>query len=361
MNVGGTTRDQYLIKNLKERNEIHVIQYTQPYENTIRSFLNPRFLIGSLKDWTIFKDGIYHHHLRHIYFTRFNQVLKINNRIFKNKIKKIVKNYGIDIIICAPNHYLHGYPPFDISVPIIFDYLDFLHESNNMNKENTKILSEYCKNSSKILCVANTLLESIDHKYQEKAIYLPNGIDLNFFRADQNFKNQNDTKIVSLIGLGCTESTFYLDIFPEIKKDIENIKMLLVGGGIKFPLIYNYISNKKNREDYILTGYIPYNQIRDYFIMSDVGLYPSIINRYFDSATPIKIMEYSAVHKPVVSTDLKEVRSLNFPNVFLAKPNVKDYIKKIKQALNYEGGFPNLDELDWKFLSKKLEKVIHNI
>ena len=317
--------------------------------------------MNSLKDWTIYQNGIYHHHIRHIYFTRFRASLMFNNRIFKNKIKQLIKDYNIEIIICGPNHYLHGYPPFDISVPIVFDYLDYLHDFKDVNKENTKVLNGYYENATKILCASKTLMESINPKYREKAVYVPNGVDLDFFKSYKNFKKKTNTKYISLIGLSISESLFYLDIFPKIKNEIEDIKMILVGKGVRFPLIYNYIKNKKNRSDYILKGFIPYNQIRKYYSMTDVGLNPTLQNIYYDSAHPLKVMEYTAISKPVVSTDLKELRSLEFPNVFLAKPTVKDYIEKIKLALNYDGPFPSLDEFDWKILTKKLEKILHNI
>lgn len=272
-----------------------------------------------------------------------------------------MKNYNIEVIICGPNHYLHGYPPFNISIPIVFDYLDFLHDFNDMNKENIKILMEYYKNATKILCISHTLIDSIPPQYREKAEYLPNGVDLNFFKSYKYFEKEKETKIISLIGLSVSKSLFYLDIFPKIKKEIDNIKLMLVGGGVRLPMIKKYISKKKNKSDYILTGYIPYKQIRKYFFMSDVGLYPTLQNLYYDSACPIKIMEYSASNKPIVSTGLKELRILNFPNVFLAKPNAENFIENIKKALNYEGPFPNLEDFDWGNLSKKLEKIIHNI
>ncbi len=315
----------------------------------------------SLKEWTIIKNGIYHHHIRHIYFTRFNQILKLNNQKFRKAIKKIVKEYKIEVIICGPNHYLHGYPPFDLGVPIVFDYLDFLSDFKNPNLENKKILNGYYKNASKILCVSKALIESIDTKFREKVVYLPNGVDLHFFK-DYNYKKKDsDIKFISLIGISISESLFYLKIFPKIKEKVENVKLLLVGGGPRYPLIKNYIKKKDNQSDYILIGFIPYKKIRDYFYMTDVGLYPTLKNRYYDSACPLKVMEYSAILKPVVATDLEELRYLNFPNVFLAQPTAEDYINKITKALEYKGPFPDLKEYDWKYLSNKLEVILKNI
>ena len=303
-----------------------MIQHTQPFENNIFSFLNPKFLINSLKDWTIYKEGLYHHHIRHLYFTRSNMVLKANNKIFKTKIKKIIKEYNIEILICGPNHYLHGFPPFDISIPIIFDYLDFLHDFKDPNRENSKILNKYYENASKILCISRTLIDSMDLKYKRKTIYIPNGVDLDFYESYKQYKKKTKTKFISLIGLNISESLFYLDVFPHIKKHVEDIKMILVGGGIRYPIIKNYIEKTKDPSDFILTGFITYEKIRDYFLMTDVGLNPTLKNRYFDVACPLKVMEYSAVSKPIVSTDLEELRRLNFPNIFLSRPRTKDFL-----------------------------------
>ncbi len=361
LNRGGITRDKHLIENLKGKHEIHVIQHTQPFQNNIKSFIKPKNLINSLEDWTIFENGIYHHHIRHIYFTRFKPFLKINNTIFRSKIKKIIKDYSIEVIFCGPSHYLHGYPPFNINIPIVFDYVDFLHDFSDPNIENTKILSNYYKHSTKILCVSKTLIESIPTSYRSKAIYLPNGVDLDFYKS-YNYENKRKKyKFITLIGLNISESLFYIDIFPEIKKKVQNAKMLLVGGGIRYPIIKQYILKRKNPEDFILTGFIDYENIRKYFYMTDVGLNPTLKNRYYDSACPLKVMEYTAASKPVVSTNLEELRRLNFPNIFLAEPTSQDFQNKVIDALNYNGSFPDLKEYDWKYLSNKLEAILKNI
>ncbi|KKL88323.1 hypothetical protein LCGC14_1925860 [marine sediment metagenome] len=361
LNRYGITRDKHLIENLKSKHEIHIIQHTHPSNYNFLTFIKPKLLIDSLKDWIIFKDGLYHHHIRHLYFTRFNMIVKFNNRIFQRKIREIIKEFGIELLVCGPNYYLHGYPPFDLSIPIVFDYLDFLADFKNPNIENSKVLYNYIENSSGILCVSQALIDSINDKYKNKTYYLPNGVDLKFFQSFKDFEKKEDLKYISLIGLSISESLFFLDIFPEIKKYKNNIKMLLVGGGHRLPPIKNYLKKYKNYRDYILTNYIPYEKIREYFNMTDVGLYPTLKNHYFDSACPLKVMEYSAALKPVVSTDLTELRNLNFPNVFLAKPTKKDFIEKILLALDYKGPFPNLKEFDWKYLSGKLENIFKNI
>ncbi len=361
LNRGGITRDKHLIDNLKKNHEIHLIQHTQPHQNNILSFVNPKNISKSMKEWDIYANGLYHHHIRHIYFTRFKPFLMINNRVFKKKVRQIIKDHDIEVIVCGPNHYLHGFPPFDTGVPIIFDYLDFLHDFKDPNKENKKILNQYFENAQRIICVSKTLLEDLEPKYRKKANYLPNGVDLDYYKSYKGIRGKDDINYISLIGINISESPFYLDIFPKVKEEVENVRMLLVGGGVRYPMIKNYIKSKKDPSDFIMTGFIPYKKIRKFFFITDVGLNPTLKNRYYHSACPLKVFEYTAARKPVVSTNLKELKRLNFPNVFLAEPNADDFLENIKKALNYNGSYPNLEKFDWKYLSKKLEKIIKNI
>jgi len=187
------------------------------------------------------------------------------------------------------------------------------------------------------------------------------GLILTFSMCFRGKKKAADTKYISLIGLSVAESPFFLDIFPKIKKVSENIKLLLVGGGLRLSEIRDYINKNKNKSDYIITGFIPYSKIRKYFFITDVGLYPTLQDIYFDCACPIKVMEYTAAKKPIVTTDLKELKRLNFPNIFLAKPTSEDFVDKIKLALNYNGPFPDLKNFDWKYLSNKLEQILNSI
>ena len=48
---------------------------------------------------------------------------------------------------------------------------------------------------------------------------------------------------------------------------------------------------------------VPNAVVADYFIASDVGIYPGDASPYFDAACPIKVLEYSAAGKPVVATN----------------------------------------------------------
>ena len=94
---------------------------------------------------------------------------------------------------------------------------------------------------------------------------------------------------------------------------------------------------------------------------TDVGLYPGDANPYFDAACPIKILEYSAAGKPVVATDLAELRRLAFSNVYLAPPTPDAFGAAIVRALNERTAMPDLAAFDWDTLTAQFEDACEEL
>ena len=60
-----------------------------------------------------------------------------------------------------------------------------------------------------------------------------------------------------------------------------------------------------------LLGTKAHEQIPDYINAFDVCLIPYVVDELTDNISPAKLNEYLAIGKPVVSTDLAEVRRFN--------------------------------------------------
>ena len=54
---------------------------------------------------------------------------------------------------------------------------------------------------------------------------------------------------------------------------------------------------------------MPPSEVADFFAATDVGLYPGDKNAYFDAASPLKILEYTAAGKPVACVRLNRIGS----------------------------------------------------
>jgi glycosyltransferase involved in cell wall biosynthesis len=89
-----------------------------------------------------------------------------------------------------------------------------------------------------------------------------------------------------------------------------------------------------------LSGPKPHEELPYFIRRFDVGIVPYLSNGYTSTVIPTKINEYLAMGKPVVSTDLPEVGSLNSKHgVIITCPNrPEEFIASIESALRYEGG-----------------------
>jgi glycosyltransferase involved in cell wall biosynthesis len=350
---GSKSRDQFFIEALKKKHEIHVLTWTQPKGANVSNYLNPKLYIDGFKYWDRQEDGVYLHHYQRFQNTSFTpNLLKINEKKFHQKIRQIVKIYNIEVIICGPSHYLNGFPPFDIDIPLIFDYLDYINDK--------KIRDIYLKKSDAVLCVSNDLL-NYSKLYNKNSFYLPNAIDISQLekgKADRVKKKYklNNSIILTLIGLSTSDSYYIIDTFPIVKRYITNIKYLVTGKN------HHYLKMKKKAKkfpDIIFTGWV--DNIEDFFAATDIGTYPVDKTLYDDCRCPIKILEYTALKKPVVSANINEVIHWKFPNVFISNPQTQDFAENILKAYDNDFKSPDIFDFDIVNLSNKLTAILEHI
>ena len=74
-----------------------------------------------------------------------------------------------------------------------------------------------------------------------------------------------------------------------------------------------------------------YTQLPNYYANIDIGIIPFTINRTSIAADPIKMYEYMAAGKPVVTTNIPECKA--YPSVVLTSSNHDEFIANIEKAL----------------------------
>jgi glycosyltransferase involved in cell wall biosynthesis len=82
-----------------------------------------------------------------------------------------------------------------------------------------------------------------------------------------------------------------------------------------------------------LLGVKPYSLLPYYLSCMDVCLIPFTINKLTLAANPVKLYEYLAAGKPVVSTELPEVL-INASEVASIAKNDVDFIRKVECAVH---------------------------
>ena len=351
-------RDQYFIQFLKDRHRIYTLTW-QTWQNGNRL----QAVAAGLRFYPLTIDDLDAYHIRRIpdFLRPFRKKdyknVGINQRFFHRDIRKIVAECNIDLVIAGPTSFMTGYPPFDLDVPLIFDYLDCADwDAKPDHPEKT-----YMQESDAILCVSSIAKERAE-LYDKPSLYLPNGADIEKMRnasGDQIRKKLGleDAKVVSLIGLTCSPRLYFLDSVVEAKKRIPDLKCLLVGHSPAIEAALEKIPNW--RDTFIFTGPVPYADIASYFAASDVGMYPVDEAVYYSAASPIKIFEYTAAGKPVVVPRITEAERLGFANLVFAGPNVMPYADGIVEAFSRPPvDVPEIEKFDWQYLSEQLDQFL---
>lgn len=223
------------------------------------------------------------------------------------------------------------------------------------------------KSSDKITITTEGLIKSYSVP-KEKYSVIPNGVDTNnFINYGSSIKNKLDLSgfIIGYVGV-LREWVDLKPVFLALKNLDTEISMLIVGSEGDFNKNVNLARSCGVLDRVIFTGTVPYSQVPKYISAMDVCLIPFSKNAVSENALPLKLFEYMACEKPVISTELTGVRKA-VDNLVIYANNEKDYEYSILKLftddnLRHELGkkgrsFVELN-YDWKQIVKKLENVL---
>jgi len=126
---------------------------------------------------------------------------------------------------------------------------------------------------------------------------------------------------------GIDRHTFDLRLMVSVVKRLPNVTFIFIGNSSID------VSPLKNRHNVIMMGQKPYEQIPHYAKCFDVCLMPWNRNRWIEGCNPIKLKEYFALGKPVVSTPFPQLS--DYPDLVLTATTPKDFVARIRHALLY--------------------------
>jgi glycosyltransferase involved in cell wall biosynthesis len=275
-----------------------------------------------------------------------------NEQLFRFYARQLIRTLGIDVLVYGLGHQAVGLPPFDVPLARVFDCLDLI--------TNPDVEAEYIANSDLVLCTSHVLLDRLK-AFGKQGVYVPNGVSMSRIASGQRDRTRAELglagkQVVSLIGLTSSPSLFFVDALALAARQLPNLVFLIVGGGdLLGPIVERC---QMLRVPFVKTGWVPNAQIGHYFAATDVGLYAGDANAYFDAACPIKVLEYTAARRPVVATDLQELRRLAFPNVRLASPDPARFASEIIASLCEPTEFADISGFEWATLARTLRRTL---
>nr|WP_314440093.1 glycosyltransferase [uncultured Campylobacter sp.] len=199
--------------------------------------------------------------------------------------------------------------------------------------------------------------KNLKEKYAEikdksKMKYVPNGIDLDFFKAaDRSLPQElEDIPEPRVIYVGAIHDWFDVDLVYYCAKNLPNFSFIIIGPEQKD------LSLLKKLKNIHILGSIPYAKIPAFLYNSQVGIIPFNVKDYPDlvnSINPLKMYEYLACGLKVVSVEWEQIKDMS-DIIYLV--NTKD---EFCNAIKYDHSKEyDLQKLSWFCILKFFLKGI---
>jgi len=197
-------------------------------------------------------------------------------------------------------------------------------------------------------------------------VYIPNGVDTKRFRPR---KDRHKGIVVGYVGA----LREWVDLRPMLTavrnlKDYK-IKVLVVGGEEDLSQYKRFAREQGIQKQVEFTGNVPYIDVPGYVNRMDICTMPFKKNRVTDGTCPLKVLEYMACEKPVISTELNEVCSMLGDRVLYATC-VREWEKQIctlyhdgilREKLGRQGREFVQKNFNWKKICTDMEKVVTGV
>ena len=300
--------------------------------------------------WQLKNFDIIHHYYPYFGVAEFLCFFK---KIFYKKIPKIIFHYQMDMVGKGMSKFVNQLHKIFIA-PWLFKIADAVF-----------VLSEdYAKNCD---------IKKYYFKYPEKFYVVPNGVDIDKFKIQEEINLKATGKII-FTAQALDKAHFFkgIDVLIEAIKIIDrpDVKLVIAGDGDLKEYYQNLVNKFSVQENVSFLGQISHDQLPKYYNAATLVAVPSVKKTESFSVTAVEAM---ASCKPVIVSDLPGLRVTPKNNVsgLLVKPgSAKDLAEKIlffidnpEQALVFgRAARKRAEELyDWDKICEKIEKIYQEI
>lgn len=261
---------------------------------------------------------------------QLEQPSKTDELIIINSIKKTLGLIDHSKIIIKIDHPFWSFITDYIKAPVIYDCMDE-HDAFEVGSQHLAALERKIVESANVVFAASHKLYDRLSKYKPKRlVLLKNGCDYNHFAHPHSLQTPDDMQGAKgkIIGYyGAIAEWFDEKLLCQALASYPQHTFVLIGE-VTHPTI-RQVTLKYN--NVLFLGEKPYSQLPTYLKYFDVCLIPFVINELIKATNPVKIYEYFAAGKAVVSTALPELEDYK-ESLYISK-NITDFVKNIELAL----------------------------
>lgn len=227
---------------------------------------------------------------------------------------------------------------------LIFDITDDLaaYGYNNRSKYlyKRKCMEYLTKQSDLVFVTASTLFEKFK-KFSSNIYLVSNGYDSTLFTERNAFPIPLDMKEIPTPIIGFVGTIFSFLDFELIKYIVKNNqdKSFVFIGNYEFNIKREWLSLVENYKNIFWLGKKKKEEIPKYISEFNVCINPFKIDEVSKSVSPLKVFEYLAMKKPVVSVRMESLEKEKVaPYIYFASSH-KDFNKELNIALKEKDRF----------------------
>lgn len=256
--------------------------------------------------------------------------IEVESRLF-------ICNTPADAFSVLPEAFLYVLP-WNISLlgyfpnhRVIYDYLDDLSVFEGELAQIKKKHEDLLLHADIVIATAQRLYKEIS-SVRSDVLLVPNAVDFEHFSKPSPNPPLEMMPILErgrpIVGYhGALATWFDYGLLKAISRRRRDVSFVLIGPKHNAPESIGEVLEESN---VYWLGAKSYNELPKYVRFFDVGMIPFLLNEVTHSTSPIKLFEYFASGKPVISSPMEELTK--FPEVLIAE-NLEDWDNQINKAL----------------------------
>lgn len=310
--------------------------------------------------------------IEYFYLTEKKVSPILQELFFKKKVKEVLKEEDFDVHLNYST-LLSGYEAAK-KIKTVYDMADDLGAMIRESPQIPRLMRPFGgvlgdlmvrKNIERAekVTVTTDMLRRIYNIPDDKCEVIPNGVDTNLFRnyGDTREELGFDGFIIGYVGV-LREWVDLEPVFHALKDLDDGIKMVVVGkeGLFKENVELAKKCGVSNRVTF--TGMVPYSQVPKYISAMDVCLIPFKANAISENALPLKLFEYMACEKPVISSKISGIKRVAEDKVMYATTR-DEYKEKIEELYKNEELMRKMGKTGREFVEENYnwEKIVERM
>jgi glycosyltransferase involved in cell wall biosynthesis len=217
---------------------------------------------------------------------------------------------------------------------VVYEHIDELDVFPGEPETLKRVHDEMIRSADLVVATADKLYEDI-HTVRQDVILCPNAVDNVFIRRILDSTSEPPEELRDLVAqkkiiigyYGALAKWFDYELLEQAAVNRPEYEFILIGPDYDGSILTSGIMDKTNIQ---WLGTKPYIELPSYLKYFDVAIIPFKLNEITHSTSPLKLFEYMAAGKPVVTTAMHECK--RYSEVLIAHDEA-EFAVKLDEAL----------------------------